>query len=87
MEKDADNALASTDITAEGRDIYDAVSYRKFDKFSRSGLSSKGLNSTAGTRLKEKVVENCEYGALKEDLLRDRIVVGIRDKGLSENCR
>ena len=32
-------------------------------------------------------MDNCEYGALKDDLLRDRIVVGIRDKGLSEKLQ
>ena len=30
------------------------------------------------------LIENCEYGNFKEPLLRNRIVVGIRDKKLSE---
>lgn len=30
------------------------------------------------------LAENCEYGALQDELIRDRIVVGIRDSKLSE---
>lgn len=31
--------------------------------------------------------ESCEYGSLREDLVRDRIVVGLRDQGLSEDLQ
>ena len=31
-----------------------------------------------------QLVETCEYGELKEEMLRDRIVVGMRDAALSE---
>ena len=30
------------------------------------------------------LVETCNYGKLQDELLRDRLVVGIRDAGLSE---
>ena len=30
------------------------------------------------------LVDNCNYGNLKDELLRDRLVVGIRDQGLSK---
>ena len=33
------------------------------------------------------LVENCNYGNLKEEMLRDRIVVGIRDQKLSETLQ
>ena len=33
------------------------------------------------------LIETCEYGKLKEELLRDRIVVGIRDMALSERLQ
>ncbi|XP_014676649.1 PREDICTED: uncharacterized protein K02A2.6-like [Priapulus caudatus] len=33
------------------------------------------------------LAEHCEYGTLKEELIRDRIVVGIRDKHLSERMQ
>ena len=34
-----------------------------------------------------KLTENCEYGALKEEMIRDRLVVGIRDGALSEKMQ
>ncbi len=34
-----------------------------------------------------KLAENCGFGLLKEELIRDRIVVGIRDKRLSEQLQ
>jgi hypothetical protein len=34
-----------------------------------------------------ELVETCEYGMLKEEMLRDRIVVGIRDHKLSERLQ
>ena len=30
-----------------------------------------------------KLTENCEYGDMKDELIRDRLVVGIRDSSLS----
>ena len=33
------------------------------------------------------LVETCDYGTLKDDLLRDRLVVGIADQGLSERLQ
>ncbi|XP_061167955.1 uncharacterized protein K02A2.6-like [Saccostrea echinata] len=33
------------------------------------------------------LVEHCEYGALKDEMIRDRIVVGIRDSKLSEKLQ
>ena len=34
-----------------------------------------------------KLVEDCEYGAMKEEMIRDRLVVGIRDTMLSERLQ
>ena len=34
-----------------------------------------------------KLATKCDYGALNDDLIRDRIVVGIRDQGLSEKMQ
>ena len=31
--------------------------------------------------------ENCQYGSLRDERIRDRIVVGIRDKALSEKMQ
>ena len=33
------------------------------------------------------LAENCAYGALKEEMIRDRIVVGVRDAKLSEKMQ
>ena len=33
------------------------------------------------------LAEYCEFGSLREDLIRDRIVVGIKDKKLSEQLQ
>ncbi|GBN33421.1 hypothetical protein AVEN_158696-1 [Araneus ventricosus] len=33
------------------------------------------------------LTEHCEYGVLRDELIRDRIVVGIRDKNLSEKLQ
>ena len=32
-------------------------------------------------------MEHCKYGELKEEMIRDRLVVGIRDSNLSERLQ
>ena len=34
-----------------------------------------------------KLSENCQYGTLQEEMIRDRLVVGIRHNGLSEKLQ
>ena len=34
-----------------------------------------------------KIAEDCEYGTLKEELIRDRIVVGVLNEGLSDRLQ
>jgi len=34
-----------------------------------------------------RMAENCEFGNMKDELIRDRIVVGIRDKSLYERLQ
>lgn len=34
-----------------------------------------------------KLAEHCNYGVLREEMIRDRIVVGIRDAKLSERLK
>ena len=34
-----------------------------------------------------RLAENCDYGALKEEMIRDRLVVGIRDASLSQQLQ
>ena len=33
------------------------------------------------------LAEHCQFGALHDELIRDRIVVGLRDKALSEKLQ
>ena len=37
--------------------------------------------------LLNSLAESCEFGALKDKLIRDRIVIGIRDKVLSKRMQ
>ena len=34
-----------------------------------------------------QLAEHCEYGANKEDFIRDRLVIGLRDMALSEQLQ
>jgi len=33
------------------------------------------------------LAENCEFGGMKDELIRDRLVVGVRDQSLSERLQ
>lgn len=33
------------------------------------------------------LAENCDYGHMREEMIRDRLVVGIRDNALSEKLQ
>ena len=91
--------LTSTDITAENRLIYAQV-MGKFDEFfeirtnvilERAKFNRRNQldGETAETYITVLygLVENCKYGVLKDEKLRDRIVVGIRDQKLSETLQ
>jgi hypothetical protein len=94
--EEADDVLASTNITAEGKKKYATV-LEKFDAFfqvrknvifERARFNHR--NQLEGESIEQyitalyRLVDSCEYGALKEEMLRDRIVVGIRDVAQSE---
>ena len=34
-----------------------------------------------------ELADNCEYGLLRDEMIRDRLVVGIRDSNLSEHLQ
>ena len=34
-----------------------------------------------------ELVENCEYGSMKDEMIRDRLVVGIQDNALSQKLQ
>ncbi len=96
---DAEEVLTSTSISAEQRKIYDQV-LEKFDEFfkvrrnviyERARFNKRdqktGESSEAYITELYKLIESCEYGLMKDELLRDRLVVGILDKKLSEQLQ
>ena len=99
MGEEADTVLASTHISAEDQKKYDAV-VGKFDayfkvrrniiferaKFNRRSQREGESAEQYITELYE-LIEFCEYGGLKEEMLRDRLVVGIQDLTLSEKLQ
>ena len=98
MGEEADSVLSSTDITAEQRQDHAAVlskldSYfevRRNVVFERARFN--GRTQREGESVEQfitelyRLAEFCSYGPLKE-MIRDRIVVGIRDPGMSEKLQ
>ena len=93
--EEADDVLTSTNISAESRKKFDDV-IAKFDDFfkvrknviferARFNQRSQGETETADQFITSlySLAADCEFGVLKEQLIRDRIVVGIRDSSLS----
>ena len=89
--EEADDVHTSTNIKNDDRKKYDVViakfnaffQVRKNVIFERAKFNRR--NQKEGESVEQYItalyslVESCEYGALKEEILRDRIVVGIRD--------
>ena len=100
MGQDADNVLTPKNISDDDRKMYTAV-MAKFEEFVKvwknTELSTKELDSTAGISVKEsskqyitalyELVKNCEYGDLQDEMLWDHLVIGVRDKELSEKLQ
>ena len=99
MGEQSDSVLNSTNISNEDREKYASV-MSKFDEyfnvrrnviFERARFNRR--NQLPGETIEQYItvlytlIETCEYGELKEELLRDRIVVGIRDMALSERLQ
>lgn len=96
---DADEVLTSTSITDADRLSYDRVMEKldEFFKVRRNKIYERAQfnrrdqkkGESAETYITElyKLVESCEYGTMKDELLRDRLVVGIADKKLSEQLQ
>ena len=95
----ADDVLSSTGISEENRKKYSQVlnnfdDYFKVRKniiFERARFNRR--NQLPGETAEEYVtvlfnlVDSCNYGELKDEMLRDRLVVGIRDVSLSERLQ
>ena len=97
--EEAEDVLTSTNITEYDKEKYNPV-MAKFDEFfqvrknvifERARFNRR--NKHEGESIEQYISqlyslsESCDYGALKEEMLRDRIVVGIRDTSLSERLQ
>ena len=99
MGEEAEDVLTSTGISDEDRKRYDAV-MSKFDGFfkvrknlifERARFNQR--NQSEGESVEQYItalyhlVETCEYGDLRDEMLRDRLVVGIRDAAMSQKLQ
>lgn len=97
--EDAEGVLVSTNIRDDDRKKYKEV-MSKFDEYfkvRRNVIYERAKFNTREQREGEtadeyitalyELIETCEYGTLKEEILRDRLVVGIRDKRMSEKLQ
>ena len=99
MGESAEDVLTSTTISEQDRKKYKSVidqldgffKVRKNVIFERARFNRRSQQE--GESAEEFItslyhlVENCEYGALQEQMIRDRIVVGIRDQALSQRMQ
>ena len=97
--EDAEGVLVSTNIGDDDRKRYKEV-MSKFDEYfkvRRNIIYERAKFNTREQREGEtadeyitalyELIETREYGTLKEEILRDRLVVGIRDKRMSEKLQ
>ena len=99
MGDEAEDTLISTNISEEHRKDYSRViaafdtffKVRKNIIFERARFNSRSQRE--GKSVEQfitslyNLAENCEYRELKGEMIRDRIVVGIRDRALSEQLQ
>ena len=95
MSDEADDILASLSLTDEEIQAYATVKGKLHSYFigSRNVIYERvkfnQRKQESGKTIKPfitslyKLAENCGYGTLRDDLVRYRLVVGIRDKQLS----
>ncbi|KAF7646652.1 hypothetical protein LDENG_00184280 [Lucifuga dentata] len=95
----ADDILTSLQLSAEKQKVYEEVK-TAFDghfvgvhnviyeraKFNKC-CQEAGESAEHFIMAVHKLAENCKYGDLHEEMIRDQIVVGIRDAGLSERLQ
>ena len=99
MGEDAEDTLASTDISSADRKKFDSV-IDKFDAFfkvRKNVIFERARFNRRSQRPDESVeqfitslyslADSCDYGTLRDEMIRDRIVVGIRDQSLSERLQ
>jgi len=97
--EEAESVLASTNATEADRADYTRV-LEKFDAFfkvrknviyerARFNRRTQQSGETAEQFIMTlyDLAEHCEYGDMKDEMIRDRLVVGIRDSALSEKLQ
>ena len=99
MGEDAESVLTSTGISDADKEKYKQVVSKldEFFKVRKNTIYERARFNRRDQREGESIeqyltalyelIENCEYGDLKDEFLRDRIVVGIRDAALSEKLQ
>jgi len=97
--EEADDVLSSTNISTEERGKYNQVMAKLDDYFKvRKNVIFERARFNRRNQLSEEtaeeyitalfhLVDSCNYGDLKDEMLRDRLVVGIRDGGLSQRLQ
>ena len=99
MGEEANDVLASTNISEADKKKFSKV-MEKFDGFfkvrhnvifERARFNQR--NQLAGEAAEKyiaelyRLAENCDYGTFKEELIRDRLVVGILDQKVSQQLQ
>ncbi|KAL5506839.1 hypothetical protein EMCRGX_G008586 [Ephydatia muelleri] len=97
--EEAENVLSSMNATVEERGSYVAVlkKFNDFFKVRKNIIFERARFNRRAQRDGESVeqyisdlyslAENCEYGAMKDEMIRDRLVVGLLDCALSERLQ
>ena len=99
MGEEADDILTSLHLTEDENGSYEVVK-QKFDTYFNGSKNVIFERARFNQRRQEadesvdefvtalhRLVEHCDYGTLKDEMVRDRIVVGIRDEQLSERMQ
>lgn len=97
--REAEDVLLALRLTDEELKTYDTVRSKFESHFvprrniiyerGKFNMRKQEPHETADTFITDlhKLADTCDYGSLKEDLIRDRIVVGLLDKSLSEKLQ
>ena len=99
MGDEADNILTSLDLSAADKKKYKTV-LAKLDKYfiPRRNVIFERAKFNQRQQMEAETVDNfitdlynlaeyCEYGALRDEMIRDRLVVGLRDLKVSEKLQ
>ena len=97
--EDTEEVLDTTWISAEGKKKYSKVidEFDKHFKVKKNVIVERACFNQCSQLADEpvdhfiteihKLAENCDFGAIKDELICDRLVVGIRDSSLSERLQ